>query len=323
MLRLKVEKFMNQKRKFEREQQFFITRQQYFKKIENNDNHLFLEGLEKVNFEQAEQYYQNFSENTFEIIKSGFISKLSYLFISNQNQIMKYFNLLIPALVILCKESYCKLIQQEQIKVVPLFIEVIKLQDIELIDYALNGLSMLSKYKFANFYTEELILYLIELINLQDSNLNVAQICQLISKWPEDTLTNKIIDQLFSPRFQTSIKFYLFIDSCTILNFLFKLLEKHLDLFFIVDNQFIQIISRLCDQSNYEKTVLYFMKHFLLSQNLSLSQCIDYSPLILRVKTIQQAENSLNFLIDEILKLLNLQRLPKEIKKKIEILNEI
>lgn len=44
--------------------------------------------------------------------------------------------------------------------------EVIKLQDIELIDYALNGLTMLSKYKFANFYTEELILYLIELINL-------------------------------------------------------------------------------------------------------------------------------------------------------------
>lgn len=51
MLRLKVEKFMHQKRKFEREQQFFITRQQYFKKIENNDIYLFLEGLEKVNFE--------------------------------------------------------------------------------------------------------------------------------------------------------------------------------------------------------------------------------------------------------------------------------
>ncbi|CAK75622.1 unnamed protein product (macronuclear) [Paramecium tetraurelia] len=269
---------MHQKRKFERELKFFITRQQYLKKAENNDSHLFLEGLEKVNFEQAEQYYQNLSENTFEIIKQGFISDLSYLFISNYNQIMKYFNLLIPGLVILCRESHSQFIQQEQMKAVPFFFEVIRLQDIELIDYALNGLTMLSKYKFANFYTQEFMLYLIELINLQDSNLNVEQICQLISKLPEETLTNRLIDQLFSSRFQASIKYYLSLDSCTILNFLFKLLEKHLDLCFIVDNQFVQIISKLCDQSNYERSVQVF---FYIENRYFISQNIFYS---LRIK---------------------------------------
>ncbi|CAD8062896.1 unnamed protein product [Paramecium sonneborni] len=322
MLRLKVEKFITQKRKFYREQQFFITRQLYFKKIENIQCFQFLEDLDQVSFQQVQQYYQKLSENSFEILKQGFISKFSILFSTNYNQIIKHFNILIPVLALLCKQSENIQIQQEQLQAFPFFLEVIKLQDVELIDLAIDGLTNLSKYKLVQNYSQEFINDLLDLINLQDSNINIAQTCALISKQIEIKLSNNILNLLFTSRFRASILYYLNIDCCTILKFLLKLLEKHLDLGFIVDNEFIQAIVRQWDSTNYERIiyVFYFMKHFL-SSNSNASQYIDYGPLILKAQKMKQEENSFDFLIDQFLKLSKPQITLKQ--KPFEILYEI
>lgn len=59
-----------------------------------------------------------------------------------------------------------------------------------------------------------------------------------------------MIDLLFTSRFQASIIYYLNIDCYTIIKFLLKLLEKNFDLSFIIDTEFLQTITRLCENAN-------------------------------------------------------------------------